>query len=81
MILLKTLKVTFLATIGGPVLGVAVTGLILLMLVLVILPGWLEILVLQCDKPSGWLRRTVGSCWRLASKIIKPEEKSQIGPA
>ncbi len=57
MIFSKTFKGILLATIGGPVLVLAVTCLILLMLVLLILPGWIEILVLQWDKPSGWLRR------------------------
>ncbi len=72
MIFLKAIKMILLATIGGPVLALVAACLIVLMLVLLLLPGWIEILALQWDRPNGWLHRASASCWRLARKIIKP---------
>ena len=63
MIALKTIKWLLVAAAAGPVLTVAATAIVVLLLVLVLLPGGLEILLLEWARARRWLVGLTARCW------------------
>jgi hypothetical protein len=55
MLALKIIKWLLVAAVAGPVLSVVATCIGVLLLVLVLLPGGLEILLLGWARARGWL--------------------------
>jgi hypothetical protein len=55
MLDLKIIKLLLVAVFAGPVLSVVATCIVSLLLLLLLLPGGLEILLLEWERATGWV--------------------------